>query len=400
MKWISGLLFLAIAVAVALPGAVHLGLADLPEPLDADLAQPAAGAIPEPNAFDALTRAAGALPSESELDASVRAQLTAAPFDPEASEALLAAHPGVLEHFEAALSAPAFRMPEIEWDEDLPSVQGWFTAARLHALGLRLEFERRDDRDVGPAVRPLLELGQAVQLDPSATWLHWIAGAELKEIGLRTLIAATETWRPTAGVSHGWARTLSEFATRPDDLRNAWAGEYRALRAAILASDPGPAGHYSFHPNRTLALQAAHIRSLQARAGRLCAELEPENEPPESPSPAILFLRGLRPNAVGEILVEIARPSGNRFALRRCAADTLLAATQVTIGLAAAQRESTELPERLSDLVPTFLPELPSGAFDGGELDLDRSGRRLLARGSELPEATLLQQSPEFALPF
>jgi len=418
MKWVMGLLLFALALGVALPGTVRLGLADLPGPADEDLALVPPGRTPEPNAFDALMRAAQALPETDalletdafqrtdavpeadDLDATVRERLLAEPFEPEAAEALLDAHREVLTHFEAALAAPGFRMPVVAWDEDLPNVQGWFTAARLHALSVRHDFEGRPDRSAGPAVRALLELGQSLQADPAATWVHWIAGAEFKEVALRTLIASTATWRPTPGASHAWSRTLETFLSKPEDERSAWAGEYRATRASLLESTPSSRGFYSFQPNRTLALQAKQFRSLQARAGHACAELEPEPEALESPSTLSLFLRGLRPNAVGEILVEVARPSGNRFALRRCAADTLLAATRLAIALAASKHETERLPRDLAELVPTYIDAIPRAAYDDTLLRLDPSGPRIVAAGSPLPEATPTQQSPEYRLPF
>lgn len=412
MKWVVGLLLFALALGVALPGTVRLGLADLPNPADEDLALVPPEPTPEPNAFDALTRAAHALPagdalpetdafpSGDGLDTTVREQWLAEPFEPEAAAALLDAHRDVLTHFDSALAAPGFRMPVVAWDEDLPNVQGWFTAARLHALSVRLDFEGQPNRSAGPSVRSLLDLGQSLQADPAATWVHWIAGAEFKEVALRTLLASTATWRPTPGVSHAWSRTLETFVSKPEDERSAWAGEYRAIRASLLESTPGSRGFYSFQPNRTLALQAKHIRSLQARAGHACADLEPEPEALESPSPLSLFLRGLRPNAVGEILVEVARPSGNRFALRRCAADTLLAATRLAVALAASKRETDRLPRDLTELVPTYIDAIPRAAYDGTLLRLDPSGPRIVAAGSPLPEATPTQQSPEYLLPF
>jgi hypothetical protein len=406
MKWIFGITGIVLALAATLPSAVDLRLTDLPDPRDGDLALAPSSPIPEPNAFDALVRAGATLSDRAvaqRVDAEVREQLAATPFDPGAAAALIAAHGEALAHFEAALAAPGFRMPEVAWDEDLPTVQNWFTVARLHALSLRLQFEREaggpDDRRAGPAMRPLLELGQRIQGDPSATWIHWIAGAELKEIGLRTLIAATATWRPTAGVSHAWSRALADFATRPEDVRTAWAGEYRAARAALLASAAEPSAGYSFQPNRTLSRKAAETRALQARAGRPCAELAPEPESLASPSPARLFLRGLQPNAVGEILVEVSRPNANRFALRRCASDTLLSATRLAIAIAAARHEGGGLPDSLTDLVPTYIEAIPAGAYDGTALRLDADGPRLVATGSALPEATVEQQAPHYDLP-
>jgi hypothetical protein len=359
-----------------------------------------AAPLPEPNAFDALTRAAEALGEVAALDDALRQQLAAEPFDPEAAAVPLAAHADALTHFEAALAAPGFRMPDVGWDEDLPNLQAWFTAARLHALDLRLRFERSEPGPPGPAVLPLLELGQRIQADASATWIHWIAGAQLKEIALRTLIASTASWEPSAEQSRAWATDLDAFATRTADLRTAWAGEYRAIRSALLASVEAPGSSYSYQPNRTLALQAAHTRALQARAGHLCATLAPEPEVAESTSAATLFLRGLRPNAVGEILAEVARPNGNRFALRRCAADTLLAATQLTVALAATRHADGRLPSDLAHLVPTYLDAIPTAAYDGTTLRLDPSGPTIVATGSALPEATVEQQSPRYDLPF
>lgn len=400
MRWVLGLAVVGFAWLATLPGAVDLRLADLPDPQDEDLTRVEAAPSPEPNAFDSLTRAAEALAGSEAVDDAARDLLAAEPFDREAAAAQIGVHAEALSHFEAALAAPGFRMPDVGWDDDLPNVQAWFTVARLHALDVRLQFEQSEQRGSGPTLRPLLELGQRVQADPSATWIHWIAGAQLKEIALRTLIASTSSWEPTAEESRAWAIRLDTFAARTADLRAAWAGEYRNTRSALLASLEAADHSYFYQPNRTLALQAAHTRALQARAGRPCVKLQPESDAPRSRSPVMLFLRGLRPNAVGEILAEVARPNSNRFALRRCAADTLLAATQLTVALAAARRDSGRLPDDLSDLVPTYLDSVPTAAYDGTALRLDASGPRLVANGSSLPEATVEQQSPEYPLPF
>ena len=399
MRGIAALVALGLAALLAGPGLVGLELRDLPDPGDADLAGVPAAPAPVPNAFDALRNAAAALPADpGELETTLREALEAEPFDAAAAEATVVAHERALAAFRGALDASGFHMPAVSLDEDLPDLRAWFAVARLHALDARVAFERGDADLAGEALLALLRLGQQIQRDPAATWVHWIAGAELKEITLRTWIGATAVWRPSAEESLAWSETLAGFASRPEDERAAWAGEYRTVKEAVLSETEFPAGSYSFHPNRTLALHAERTRALQARAGRPCSELRAEPEPPPR-SRAELLVRGLRPNAVGEILAEVAQPSALGFTLRRCAADTLLGATQLAIALAAAESETGALPEALDALVPGYLRELPNGAFDLTAFRLDRDGRRLLANGSALPEATVLQQSPEYALP-
>jgi len=77
VRWLLGLAVIGFAWVAALPGAVDLRIADLPDPQDGDLVRVEAAPLPEPNAFDALTRAAEALGEVAALDDALRQQLAA-----------------------------------------------------------------------------------------------------------------------------------------------------------------------------------------------------------------------------------------------------------------------------------------------------------------------------------
>jgi hypothetical protein len=393
-----GLAVLGVAAVLAPPGWIDLRVRDATGPGDADLSPAAPRPAPEPNAFDALAQASAALVDPDRQDAAVRERLEAEPFEPGAAEALLTEHSVVLSHFQAAIEAPGFQMAHVAWDESLPDLQSWFTVARLHALGARVRAHAGDGAGAAGELLALLRLGHAVQRDATATMIHAVVGAELKEIALSALAANTDAWQPTPEASLHFARELAAFRTDTSAWRASWAGEYRAAKAALLASGPPSGWSYSYQPNRTLALQAAWTRSLQARAGRPCSELEPERAAP--PTRRAVLLRALRPNAVGEILAEVARPSGNRFALRLCAADTRLSATQLALALRASADEHGRVADDLTDLVPEFLDTLPASAYDISPFRFDAERHLLVASGSRLPEATVEQRSPEYALPF
>jgi hypothetical protein len=96
----------------------------------------------------------------------------------------------------------------------------------------------------------------------------------------------------------------------------------------------------------------------------------------------------------------------DRFVARKCAENAQAAATSTILALLAYQHEHGALPERLEELVPRDLRQVPLDDFDGAALRYSRERRRLWSVGTDLrdeggsdAEASTDMKQPTFLSP-
>ena len=80
-------------------------------------------------------------------------------------------------------------------------------------------------------------------------------------------------------------------------------------------------------------------------------------------------------------------PSFERFDVRRCHNDAKLGLVQLAIALRAHQSATGALPDRLEQLVPTYLEAIPIDAFDGAPLRYAKDRGVVYSIGDDLADA-------------
>jgi hypothetical protein len=183
-----------------------------------------------------------------------------------------------------------------------------------------------------------------------------------------------------------------------EDWFRAWTFEYQLLKGVLSDIDldseakaaveeqgmeaPGqgllPAS-YLWQPNRTLAEAAKLHRERQVRSGRSCAPDTSGSEPSET----FLLLTAFGPNAVGNILMGVARPDFARYEIKRCHLETRISLVQVLVAAKSAHDSIGELPGSLTGSSSAAMPDLPADGFRDAPVRYSAKEQRAWSVGSD-----------------
>jgi hypothetical protein len=265
-----------------------------------------------------------------------------------------------------------------------------------------------------------VRLGHCLQSAHQITLFDMMVGVGFEIRGLRAVREAAAHSPVDAALARDFEARLDSYRTEPEAWKRMWAWEYQShkaiwdkLRASPLAVE-GEAGvianlsegdlidairslipkAYVFHYRRSLSLEAEFARSMQRNSFKTCAELEPPMEfVPEDQDGKLRMV--FSPNSVGKILLAISTPNFRRLQLRRCEADTALAATRAVLALEAYRFERGALPKSLEELVPTYLSAVPQDGFDGNPLRYLPERALVYSVGADLLDEGGLADEPD-----
>jgi hypothetical protein len=127
-----------------------------------------------------------------------------------------------------------------------------------------------------------------------------------------------------------------------------------------------PVVAYTTLPNRTMAEHCSRVRRLVKALNedwkRGCdVNRQISNEERAGFDTWKAFLR---PNLGGNILLRHDWLTTDRIVIKTCAADALHRMTLTTLALRRFELKNGHLPEHLHELVPAFLPQVPTDPFD------------------------------------
>jgi hypothetical protein len=281
------------------------------------------------------------------------------------------------------LVVPVLLLPE---DGELLRRLGLARAALVVRARTSIETGRpeRDLTDLAAVVA----LGSALQGARGADLFVSMTGLGLASGGLRSFEVVLPQVSLDAKQSRRITDVLVELNVDPDAWRAMWGVEYglaaRRLDAASGAEHDGATfmDAYTFKPNASRALFSHVYATFQDNAMRHCGELErpPHRQPPDASRKALELLG---PNGTGRLLTWVVTPGLAPFEHRRCGFDTRLGMIRAQIALRAFLGQQRRLPDRLEELVPEWLAEVPLDHFDGALLHFDPARRLLYSVGSE-----------------
>jgi hypothetical protein len=379
---------LLAAPLVGVPGWIATHRSDLPSPGDADLAairsEPSAGE----NGFDAFASAARRIDWPSDADRRIR---PGEDWDVRFARELAARNAAAMADLRRGLDAPAFRLPPDDAPEALDRRAEVLIAVlrlvRLAGAEARLRLAAGDREAAIEQAFLGLRVGQALSRAEGVELLGMMFAAGSRAIGLADLEAIAREIPFDAETAYALASRLESHRWSADDWGRMWAGEYRRVKASllevglddaeILSEDEGGRAmswawrwipsDYLWQPNRTLGSLAATYRARQRRSGQDCRARDAA-EPSEDARRWKMARALLAPNPVGGLALEIGTPNMDRFERKRCHLDTTVSLVQALIAARAYWLARGELPERLDDLVPVYLADVPRDRFSGGPL--------------------------------
>jgi hypothetical protein len=382
---------LLAAPLIGVPGWIAAHRSDLPFPGDADLAVIRSELAPGENGFEAFVSAAQRIdwPSDGDhrIDRIRRGEARDARFVRE----IVARNAAAMADLRRGLDAPAFRFPPDDAAEALDRQLGVLIPVqrlvRLAGAEARLRLAAGDREAAIEQAFLGMRVGQALGRAEGVELVGMMFAASSRSIGLADLEAIAREIPFDAEAAYALTSRLEAHRWSADDWGRMWAAEYERLKASLLevgiddaellSEDEGGRAmswawrwipsDYLWQPNRTLASLAATYRSRQRRSGLDCRTSDAA-EPSEEPRRWRMARALLAPNPAGRLALEIGTPNLDRFERRRCHLDTRVSLLQALIAARAYWHARGELPQRLDDLVPVYLADVPRDRFSGGPL--------------------------------
>ena len=389
---------LAFGIGLAVTAtAALLVRGDGPLPNDADLMAVPAPVADHQNGFILLSAAAELLrwPQQPAEDARWMGLARGESWDDAVAARAVAANDRAIDALARVVRAPAFQTPPVRdiRSDALPDLLSWLRLAKASAIRAIAEARRGDTNAALADAWLALRVSQRMSRDENATVMHAAFAQSVGAAGLDALEVTLPYLSLDAARSRELAAQLESLHTDTDAWKRMWAGEYRALRASLLAccdaaqarelaaehAAPGFAlwlpRAYLYQPNNSLKLYGARIRLRQMRAEQAYV---PEAAESLASSPLTVLL----PNYLGKLRVAQSAQLAWIDARRR-QFDTRVEAARAAIALRAFERERGTLPPSLEALVPTYLGSVPRDWFSESALRLDRRERMVYSVGSD-----------------
>ncbi len=412
--WLGGIGI--VLLAVAMPGYIALQPSEMTGLDDSDLAVISMPVPYADNALSYLLKAAQSSHWNDEAEALHATMRSQDGWPVDQVEALLAQNADALKQLREVLLAPHFRLPSPDTaDFDTPPEIPVDTRNLVSLLEMRSRLAVRQQRfeDAFADAHDILRLAQRIEAANGAVLPTTMLSVGFRTTALDAIRHVNEQAPLDSPRARLWTSALAEYRSDSSAWKRMWSAEYQQWKKLLSwissqseqrgAPTPGsgeatsPAGALAgaarSQPTKTLALFAEMTRSYQRASDKSCSELDqlPDftgttaNGQPES-DPAIA----------------IATPDYKDFFMRRCAADSALAATQVLIALKAFRDHNEQLPEHLDELVPEYLAAIPTDAFDGQPIRYSAEERLVYSRVADRSlksDGSHLDGAAEFAEP-
>jgi hypothetical protein len=403
---------LVVALAVAIPSWIATHETDLASPNDSDLAIGLREGERNTSGFEAAARAAGLLVWADDADERIAA-IRSGSGDPRWLARLVASN------------GPAFRALETASEIDMETAAREQDVAEVHRASLklvnlsgaaaRLSARRGDAAAAVDQAMFGMRLGRELTRSAGGNLVGMMFAEAYQTRSLEDVEAIVRELELSPTATRQLIEALAASRWRPMDWHRAWAFEYQHMKQVITSIDPQaelenatgeagveaatygllPAG-YLWQPNRTLSKTAATYRVRQRRSVVACS---PQREPEAGQGRLAALAASLRPNAIGNILLEVARPSFDRYEEKRCHLEARVSLVQTLAAMKGYWLEHGRLPRSLSALVSQWLPEMPADSFRDAPLQYSAASRRVWSLGADFKTAAEAS-TPDPADPF
>ncbi|MGI0118247.1 hypothetical protein [Zooshikella sp. RANM57] len=140
---------------------------------------------------------------------------------------------------------------------------------------------------------------------------------------------------------------------------------------------------YRFHPNRTTSLAAVRYKKLFELSSLYCGDSKLEDFDTEFPD---IEEFSILPNSHGKMMAQASGGIFIDYIFERCLTHTYLDGTVVSFAVKQYIKENNKAPEKLQDLVPRFLDNVPIDVFDGKQLKYSKENMWIYSVGYNLED--------------
>lgn len=317
-----------------------------------------------------------------------------------------------LRYFADAAKKPSYQFPAYADPSNVDTTSfdyalgGQWNVSRTAALNaINLQKQGKEQEAFQQAL-DLLQVGTIIQQSQTPL-LGFLVGSNLKVLGMQTLnalLANTKLPKETLGHYSAALQSVDAVAARlahafkmehairmtlfnEDHLLNdpVVRDEYSFLRGIVLWRAWVPKSYY-FQPNRIIDEWNTIDRATLSAASQPC-EQPYQTVPPPTYYSTNQFTFWLRlyflPNAVGKFFHELAFINTTSMWQKRCNEEVLNSATQTLIALKEFSQDNGALPVALEQLVPIYLPAIPTDAYDGTAIKYSAEKKIIYSVGND-----------------
>ncbi|MCD6416745.1 MAG: hypothetical protein J7M08_08640 [Planctomycetes bacterium] len=311
-----------------------------------------------------------------------------------------------LRAWEAALRRPYCQVPEADTPEDMlfPALEGLRELALFsHDRAIYLAQRGETAAALDEALR-LLEFGHKVEGAKGAL-IHFLVGVAIEGMGLDAVQHVLKQEDIDTAALTACLEKLNNGRDSDQALKDTYKVEYAVSFAAMEAgidkgipssSTPalraaGKMGLRSFFykPNRTRRIMAKAARMGIDNVSRPYSDADYSGWPsiiasPGSTNKLKLIASG---NSAGAILIAMLTPAYDRIQGTECLIEFRFSAVLALTALRCYRDAHGRLPQRIEELVPQYLDEVPRDPFDGKPLRYSKDKKIVYSVGTDLTDS-------------
>lgn len=397
MKQLFSTLIFAIFAVIMITMVIR-GRDETP-PDDADLQVIRLDLADDENGFTCFNLATNAFYWPEDKNDEIREMIEGTAWDKDLASEIIQNNTQALEQIEKALTFPHYQIPEVTFYDCGPSLSLCRNIARVMSLRSQWLFKQGDEQAAFDQAMQMIRFGHMIE-DSGGGIIHYLVGIAIKGMGLERIEKMIPDCSLASNELKSYSEDLSMYAADSGPLADAYKVEYSSTCKIIddwAKGDFDPdrdkekdtrsrwkrLPRYFFQPNRTKRILADAYRSIIENIPRNYSEMNFEGTTKVKEwEPNWRLLTS--PNSVGIMLSNLLFPTVDKILLRKCQEDLSVEATGLLLACKCYKQDRGKLPDRLEDLMPEYIPEVPEDPFDGKPLRYSADKKIIYSVGEDL----------------
>lgn len=398
-----------VTVMVVLAILVAIAFKDIAPPDVSDLSIAFLNIPEEENAFTFFNDASALVTSFTGGDQRFVELIDEGSYDAAELTTFLETNERVIELFERGLECEGMQFPRYKgFSDDLPYLAPMRKIARMQSNRALHLFKQGHEEEAFEVLLDILRFGDKIQTGKGPL-INYLIGTAVKGIALerfRELLTKTTLESEQLLI---FVNKLEVGGSSEEGLADALRAEYQVIAQGIDdirsgkldlrdLADPSfwslwkgrlriKPSRYSLKPNKTKWVCAEAIKICISNISRPFSNTRSMRRADTSIESMSRRRVLVQPNAVGKIICASLVPLLDRVMIQKCRGDIEAGATQLFIALRCWKLDRGDLPERLDELVPKYIKQVPLDAFDGKQLRYSKQKRVIYSVGEDLKDS-------------
>ncbi|MBC7327838.1 hypothetical protein H5T87_06955 [bacterium] len=317
------------------------------------------------------------------------------------------------------LKLPYFQSPnladptQVDLNVNCPEYDKLRDLARLCVVKARFLLSQKKEKLAFDWLFNIVKMGQMLEDSPRPILITYLAGEAIKEIGVSAMRDFIPKSSLPSDILKEYAKQLLEFKESVAGLKRAGKMEYLAFVNSLTQLEKGLGDElilkgrerrwdenmgflargreikWFYKPNKVRKILADRYRGLMFNADKLYKDINLPRWHKEWKR--IELQKGLSSvlgeNFIGRIMLELHIYPVQQVFVHKCDIDFSISSTACLFALKAYKSDKGELPDRLSELYPGYLPKIPIDPFDGKPLRYSKEKRIIYSVGKDLEDS-------------